>query len=186
MSIVVPAIVAVEVTYVEVIVGRIGKAHGVRGEISVEPRTDEPDRRFAVGALVRAEGADREYTVESKRWHQGRLLVRLSNVTDRTAAESLRGVVLVVDVPEGEPAGDEADYWDRDLVGLQVRDHRGVDVGTVIAVQHFPAQDLLEVETTSGTHLVPFVSALVPTVDLVTGYCQLADVGGLLDPEAAE
>lgn len=164
----------------------MGKAHGVRGEISVEPRTDEPDRRFAVGALVRAEDTQREYTVEAKRWHQGRLLIRLSGVLDRTAAEGMRGVLLMSDVPADESAGDAADFWDRDLIGLAVRDHLGEDVGTVVAVQHLPAQDLLEIQTAHGRRLVPFVAALVPTVDVSEGYCQLADVGGLLDPEAAE
>lgn len=173
-------------THVEVIVGRIGKAHGVRGEISVEPRTDEPDRRFAVGALVRTESAQREYTIEGKRWHQGRLLIRLSGLVDRTAAEALRGVLLLSDVPADEPAGDAADFWDRDLIGLAVRDHHGDEVGTVVAVQHFPAQDLLEITTRHGRQLVPFVAALVPTVAIAEGYCQLADVGGLLDPEATE
>lgn len=154
--------------------------------MSVEPRTDEPDRRFAVGALVRPEGVQQDYTIEGKRWHQGRLLIRLSGIADRTAAEALRGTLLVGDVPADEPAGDAADFWDRDLIGLAVRNHRGEEVGTVVAVQHLPAQDLLEITTGQGRQLVPFVAALVPTVAIAEGYCQLADVGGLLDPEAAE
>lgn len=120
------------------------------------------------------------------RWHQGRLLVRLAEVADRTAAELLRGTILVTDVSADERAGDADDFWDRDLVGLTVRDHTGAEVGAVIAVHHLPAQDSLEIRTPSGNRMVPFVEALVPTVDLAEGYCQLAEVGGLLDPEAAE
>lgn len=179
-------VVAAEVTQVEVIVARVGKPHGVRGEITVEPRTDEPDRRFAVGALLRLGSTGRQLTVEGMRWHQGRPLVRLSGVTDRDGAEAIRGELLLTDVPQDEPAGDDADYWDRDLVGLEVRDHSGVAVGQVLAVQHLPSQDLLEVRTARGRAFVPFVSALVPLVDVPSGYLQLADVGGLLDLEDAE
>ncbi|MGJ3509350.1 ribosome maturation factor RimM [Enemella sp. A6] len=171
---------------IEVIVGRVGRPHGVRGDISVEPRTDEPDRRFAVGARLRDEASGRAFTVSAMRWHQGRLLLRLAEITDRDAAEELRGTILVADVAAEEAAGDAEDFWDRDLVGLRVRDHTGAEVGRVIAVQHPPAQDLLEIRTDHGVRLVPFVEALVPTVDLAEGYCQLAEVTGLLDPEAAE
>lgn len=171
---------------VEVIVGRIGRPHGIRGEMTVDLRTDEPDRRFVEGARLRAASDGRAFTVATARWHSGRLLVRLDNVIDRTAAEALRGVILVTDVPRDERAGGDDDYWDRDLIGLTVltADHRVA--GTVRRVIH-SAQDLLEIETEDGTErLVPFVAALVPEVDLDAGTLVLADITGLLDPEAED
>jgi 16S rRNA processing protein RimM len=171
---------------VEVIVGRIGRAHGLRGELTVEPRTDEPERRFAAGARLRAEGDGRSFTVAASRWHSGHLLVRFEGVDDRTAAEAVRGVVLLTDVPGDESAGGEDEFWDRDLIGLTVLTADGQSAGTVRRVLH-SAQDLLEIATTAGVvRLVPFVAALVPSVDLAAGTLTLADVAGLLDDEAEE
>lgn len=170
---------------VEVIVGRIGRAHGIRGELTVEPRTDEPDRRFVMGARMRAVDG-RSFTVAGARWHSGRLLVRLENVTDRTAAEALRGIVLVTDVPRDERAGGEDDFWDRDLIGLTVLTADRRIAGTVRRVIH-SAQDILEIETIAGAErLVPFVAALVPEVDLGAGTLTLADIAGLLDDEVED
>jgi len=174
---------------VEVIVGVVGRAHGIRGDVSVEPRTDEPERRFAPGSLVRAEGElGSPFTVAGSRWQSGRLLVRLAEVADRTAAEALRGTVLVADVAADERPEDDDEYYDRQLIGLRVLDHTGVEAGRVSEVVHTGAQDLLVVVTTAGEErLVPFVSALVPHVDLAAGTCTLADVPGLLvDAEADE
>lgn len=166
---------------VEVIVGRIGRAHGIRGELAVEPKTDEPDRRFAAGARVRTEDGRRQFDVVGSRWHSGRLLVRLAGVEDRNAAEDIRGLVLVADVAVDEPTGDEDEFWDRDLIGLIVLAADGTEVGRVLRVRH-GAQDLLEIATVSGAErMVPFVSALVPEVDLAAGTLTLADVEGLLE-----
>ncbi|WP_432560488.1 ribosome maturation factor RimM [Granulicoccus sp. GXG6511] len=168
---------------VEVVVGRIGRAHGIRGELTVEPRTDEPDRRFVPGTVLREEGGQRRLTVDAARWHSGRLLVRFDEVPDRTTAETLRGLVLLADVPEDEPPAGEGEFWDRDLVGLTVLTADGQVGGEVRRIQHGP-QDLLVVRTTAGEErLVPFVEALVPTVDLEAGTLTLADVGGLLVDE---
>lgn len=165
---------------VEVLVGRIGRAHGIRGELAVEPRTDEPDRRFTPGVRLREEGGSRTFTIAGMRWHSGRLLVRLDGVPDRTAAEQLRGVLLVADVPVDEAPTDDEEYWDRDLVGLTVLTSDGVPGGEVTRVQHGP-QDLLVIRTPNGEErLVPFVEALVPVVDLDGGTLTLADVAGLL------
>jgi 16S rRNA processing protein RimM len=177
-----------------VVVGRVGKAHGIRGEVSVEPRTDEPDRRFAVGAALatdqhgRPAGADHPatLTVVATRWHQGRLLVRFDDVADRTAAERLRGLLLSADVPADETPSDPEEYYDHQLVGLRVHTTEGVEVGELIEVQHGAAQDLLVVRTQDAEEvLVPFVTALVPEVDLRAGRLVVADRPGLLDPEAA-
>jgi 16S rRNA processing protein RimM len=177
-----------------VVVGRIGRAHGIRGEVSVEPRTDEPDRRFAIGTALRAEPTGRPaapgdpstLTVRAARRHQGRLLVTFEEAADRTTAERLRGLVLSVDVPADESPEDPEEYYDHQLVGLRVQTTDGAEVGDLVEVRHGAAQDLLVVRTPEGKDvLVPFVTALVPEVDVHAGRLVVADRPGLLDPEAA-
>ena len=164
---------------VEVLVGTLGRAHGLRGEISVNLRTDEPERRFAVGAPVLIGGRPR--SVAALRWHAGTLLVRFDGVTDRTGAEALRGEEVWARVPAGEAPAADGEFYDRQLFGVQVRDAAGEPVGTIGEVLHLPAQDVLVVRTASGDRLVPFVTELVPVVDLAAGFVQVADVRGLLD-----
>lgn len=168
---------------VEIVVGVIGRAHGIRGEVSIDVRTDEPELRFAVGAVLRGERDRTPFTVTSARDHSGRLLLTFAELADRTAVEAVRGTRLVVDVAEDAFPEEEGTYYDRQLVGLGVLDHAGVSVGTVTAVLHLPAQDTLEVRTETGVRLIPFVTALVPVVDLAAGTVQLADVPGLLVDE---
>lgn len=163
-----------------VVIGRIGKPHGVRGEVSVEPRTDEPERRFAAGERLVVEGTGRTLVVAAHRWHQGRLLVRFDGMDDRDAAEAARGSVLTALVDVAELPEEEDSYYDRQLVGLRVLAADGSEAGEVTFVVHLPAQDLLEIRTPRGTRLVPFVAALVPEVDLSAGTLTLADVEGLL------
>jgi 16S rRNA processing protein RimM len=182
---------------VEVVVGRIGKAHGVRGEVSVELRTDEPDRRFADGAVLGTRtprgdapnGPDRPslLTVSSSRWHQSRLLVTFAESGDRTAAEALRGLTLVADVDDAETPADPDEFYDHQLVGCQVVTSDGRGVGEVAAVIHGGGQDLLSVTTAEGGEaLVPFVSALVPVVDLSARRVEVVDRPGLLSPDPDE
>lgn len=166
---------------IEVTVGRIGRPHGVRGEVTVEVRTDEPDRRFVVGTRLRDERSGRPFTVAGVRWHQGRLLLTFDELGDRTAAEAARGVLLVCDVDESETPDDDEEFYDRQLVGLAVHDASDARVGEITAVLHPPAQDLLEIRTAAGTVLIPFVAALVPVVDLDARLVRLAAVDGLLD-----
>jgi 16S rRNA processing protein RimM len=176
----------------EVVVGRIGKAHGIRGEVSVEPRTDEPERRFAAGAVLRTEaprggtppgpGRPPQLTVSVARRHQDRLLVTFEEIRDRTAAEAARGLLLSVEVDPGESPEDPEEYYDHQLVGLAVVTTEGHDVGTVTGVVHTAGQDLLEVATDHGEALVPFVAALVPVVDLQRRRVHVADRPGLLSP----
>jgi 16S rRNA processing protein RimM len=180
---------------VEVVVGRIGKGHGIRGEVSVEPRTDEPERRFTPGAVLRTQTpggsaphpADRpsSLTVATVRWHQSRLLVRFEEVADRTAAEALRGLVLVTDVDPDESPEDPEEFYDHQLVGLAVVTTEGRAVGEVGEVLHGTGQDLLVVHRPEGGEvLVPFVSAIVPVVDVREGRLQIRDLPGLLDLDA--
>lgn len=168
---------------VDVLVGTIGRAHGLRGEVSVHVHTDEPERRFTPGASLRV--GDRPRTVASARWHSGTLLLGLEGVTDRTAAEALRGRELWADVPADEAPADEGEYWDRQLVGLEVQDAAGAVAGTIGEVLHLPAHDVLVVRTSGGDRLVPFVSEVVPVVDLEAGHVRVADIGGLLSDEDA-
>jgi 16S rRNA processing protein RimM len=174
----------------EVVVGRVGRPHGVRGELSVEPRTDEPERRFAVGATVTARrpagGPAPAYstlTVAAVRWHQDRLLVRFAEIADRTAAEAARGLVLVTEVATDDRPEDPEEFYDHQLVGLSVRTTDGADVGTVVEILHSGAQDLVVVRREGRDDaLVPFVTALVPEVDLEAGVLVVADRPGLLEP----
>lgn len=167
-----------------IVVGRIGRPHGVRGELTVEPRTDEPGRRFAAGNELVEDGGARRWTVAASRWHADRLLVRLDGVADRTAAEALRGVVVAAEVDADATPDADDEFYDRHLIGLEVR-VAGTAVGTVRGVIH-GAQDLLEVRTDDGIRLVPFVAALVPTVDIAAGHCEVVDLPGLLTRAADE
>ena len=177
----------------EVVVGRIGKAHGVKGEVSVELRTDEPERRFADGAVLgirtpqggTVSGPQRpaSLTVQRTRWHQSRLLVTFAEVADRTAAEAVRGLVLVTDVDADESPEDPEEFYDHQLVGLTVLTTDGRAVGEVTEVVHGAGQELLAVRADDGRELlVPFVTAIVPVVDVAGGHVQVVDVPGLLTP----
>ena len=173
------------------VVGRIGKPHGLRGEVSVEPRTDEPDRRFAAGATLYVErnrpGAaetSETLTVRGTRWHSGRLLVTFEEIADRTAAEDARGTVLVVPVDPDERPEDPEEFYDHQLVGLAVETTAGERVGELVEVVHGAAQDLLVVRATDDREvLVPFVAALVPEVDLAGGRVVVDDRPGLFAEE---
>jgi 16S rRNA processing protein RimM len=174
---------------IEVLVGRIGRPHGVRGEVTIDVRTDEPDRRFAPGSTLRATppaGADRRpgsLTVEGSRWHQKFLLVTFSEVADRNAAEALRGTLLHTTLPADASPEDPEEFYDHQLVGLHAVDTDGTALGEVVAVVHGAAQDLLTVRTPDGRDaLVPFVAALVPEVDVAGGRVVVADRPGLVSP----
>src|SRR5512133_1924229 len=165
----------------ETIVGVIGRPHGVRGEVAVELRTDEPERRFAPGQVLGEEGGSRAFTVRSVRDHSGHLLVKFAEVVDRTSAEAARGTLLIASVEPDEQPDQPEEFYDRQLIGLTVTRPDGAEIGVVGSVLHLPAQDVLEIETATGTRLVPFVAALVPEVDLDAGRLTVVDVVGLLD-----
>ncbi len=170
----------------QVVVGRIGRAHGVRGDVAVEVRTDVPDERFAIGSQLQSEPDGKRETgasfvVEAARWHQGRLLVHFRGVDDRDAAEALRGTLLVADSGSSPHAGEEQ-WWDHDLVGLAAVDQDGARVGELVGVTHPPGNDLLVVRRDDGTEVfVPFVLAIVPDVDLAAGRIVIDAPDGLLE-----
>lgn len=166
-----------------VVIGRVARAHGIRGEVTVDARTDEPERRFAPGSSVVCGG--RTLTIAAARPHSGRWLVTFREVADRNGAEALHGTLLETEVDPDELPDDEDDYYDHQLVGLRAV-HGGREVGTVTAVLHLPAQDTLAIDVDGREVLVPFVAALVPEVDLEAGRLVVAEVPGLLDPEAAD
>lgn len=172
------------------VVARIGKAHGIRGEVTVEVRTDAPEERFFPGAVLHvvapkgpaSRGLPATLTVDTVRDHNGTLLLTFEEVGDRTYAESMRNVLLESDVPD-DPGEDDA-WYDHQLVGLRVLDPAGAELGTVVAVEHPPAQDLLVVRRPDGAQrLVPFVTAIVPTVDVAAGHVVVDAPKGLLDDE---
>jgi 16S rRNA processing protein RimM len=152
---------------VQLVVGRIARAHGVGGEVAVEVRTDSPELRFEPGSVIETEPPDRgPLTVERARWHSGRLLVAFAGVTDRTEAEALRNTMLVAD-SASSPTVDEDEYWDHELVDLAIVTADGFPLGSVEDVLHPPGADLLVVRRPDGGELlVPFVRAIVATVDL--------------------
>jgi 16S rRNA processing protein RimM len=173
-----------------VTVGRIGRPHGIRGEVVIGVRTDEPDLRFAVGAtLDAAERADEpaggaRLTVAAARWHSGQLLVAFAGIADRTAAAELTGRWLTVDASQLPEIGDPDEFRDHELIGLSVRTRAGDPVGVVADVLHY-GQDLLVVRRTDGQEgesLVPFVKTIVPEVDVQRGVVVIDPPPGLLDP----
>ena len=169
----------------ELTVGRVMKAHGVTGEVVVEVRTDDPERRFAPGAVLRAKGSDgkeRRYAVDAAREHGGRLLVRLAGVADRDAADALRGSVFVIDSAELPPIDEPDTYYDHQLEGLRVRTTGGCDIGTVGEVLHTAAGELLAVRRDDGGEvLVPFVGAIVTSVSLDSHTVEIDPPEGLLE-----
>lgn len=165
------------------VVGRLGRPHGIRGELTVEVRTDEPELRLAVGAVLTTDPvAAGPLTVAAAHWHGDRLLLSFEGVADRTAAEALRGVLLQADIDPAQAPQDPAEYYDRQLVGLRVVLADGTEVGELVEVVHLPGQDLLAVRREGRPEaLVPFVAELVPTVDLATGRIVIAPPPGLLE-----
>jgi 16S rRNA processing protein RimM len=166
------------------VVGRIGRAHGLRGEVLVDVRTDEPEARMAPGAVLATDpGTAGPLTIATGRVHSGRLLLHFAGVTDRTGAEALRGVLLLADIdPDARPQ-DEDEWYDHQLVGLDVVRVDGAPVGEVREVLHLPGHDVLAVTRPDGTEvLVPFVSEIVPEVDVEANRLVVTPPPGLLDP----
>ncbi|MEU4519860.1 ribosome maturation factor RimM [Amycolatopsis sp. NPDC024027] len=168
----------------DVVVGRIAKAHGIRGELAVDVRTDSPEQRFRIGAAVTTklrDGSKRELTIAAAREHSGRLLVRFEEVLTRDVAETLRGALLVADTATLPPTGDPDEFYDHELAGLRAELTDGTVVGKVVEVVHSPAGELLELDVEGREVLVPFVHAIVPTVDIAGGRVVLDPPEGLLD-----
>jgi len=167
----------------QLVVGRIGRPHGVRGELTVEVRTDSPDLRFAPGSSLSTDPESvGPLVIDDARWHSGRLLLTFAGVRDRTAAEGLRNVKLVVDVPDDETPDDPDEFYDHQLIGLEVLDAAGEPLGTVAEVLYLPSQELLAVKTPDGREvLVPFVTEIVPEVNVGAGHVRVTPPAGLFE-----
>ena len=165
----------------QVVVARIGKAHGLRGEVTVQVLTGAPDERFVPGAtFVTDPVAAGPLVLRSARDHNGILLLGFEHTEDRTGAEALRGIKLLAEALEDD--GDEDAWYERDLVGLKAVTVGGEEIGEVTALESRPAQDLLVLRLTDGREArVPFVTAIVPEVDIAGGRVVLDPPPGLLD-----
>jgi 16S rRNA processing protein RimM len=201
------------------IVGHIGKPHGIRGELLVTVRTDEPEARFVAGSVYTTQvprdrrvgtgparggaiGAStapavnvgnaagpgvlfrvpEKLTLESLRWHQGRVIAVFEGIDDRNVAEQLRGVLLCVDSSQIPAPDDPDEFNDHQLVGLSVVSVQGEKLGEVVRIDHAPASDLIVMRRDGGPDaLIPFVRQIVPTVDVAGGKVVVDLPDGLLD-----
>jgi 16S rRNA processing protein RimM len=170
----------------QLVVGRVGRPHGIRGDVTVQVHTDDPDLRFAAGSVLATAPAERgPLTISSSRWHSGRLLVRFAGYADRARAEDLRGTLLVMDSAEAGPTADPDEFHDYELIDLEVVTVTGEPVGVVMDVLH-QGQNLLVVRPAPGSQdrgeiLVPFVGAIVLEVDVKAGRLVIDPPPGLLD-----
>jgi 16S rRNA processing protein RimM len=191
----------------QIAVGQVLRAHGIRGEVVVAVRTDEPGVRFAPGSVLPTEPPERgPLTVAAARSHSGRLIVAFEGVGDRTAAEGLRGTLLILDSAQIPSPSDPDEFYDHELIGLSVVTAAGDPVGVVADVLHH-GQDLLVVRREgspgrgrkgspgqgpvgariqeAAETLVPFVGAIVTDVDVAAGRLVIDPPPGLLDPDEA-
>ena len=146
-------------------VGRIGKAHGILGEATIEVRTDEAEDRFAIGAVLETDSHG-ELTVLSARVHNGILLLGFQGIEDRNSIEALRNELLYAEVDIQAPGIDEDDYHVLQLVGCTAYLVDGDEFGVVTDVLNLPGQDVLAIKSADGEVLIPFVRQLVPVVDI--------------------
>jgi 16S rRNA processing protein RimM len=171
---------------VQLVVARIGRAHGIKGEVTVEVRTDEPELRLAPGAVLATDPASTgPLTIATGRVHSGRLLLRFEGVTDRTAAEALRNTLLIAEIdPEELPEGED-EYYDHQLIDLDVVTEDGTEVGRITEISHLPSQDLFIVERPDGSEvMVPFVEEIVSEIDLEEQRAVITPPPGLIDDRA--
>ena len=167
----------------QLVVGRIGRAHGIKGEVTVEVRTDEPEQRLGPGAVLATEPASAgPLTIETGRVHSGRLLLRFEGVKDRTAAEALRNTLLIAEVDPAELPEDPEEFYDHQLMDLDVVTVDGTAVGRISEISHLPYQDLLVVKRPDGSEvMIPFVEEIVPEIDLEEQRAVINPPPGLLD-----
>ena len=167
-------------------VGRVLKAHGLKGAIKLELYTDSPNERFVPGAVLELQVPEespwfgKSVTVSELKWFNSSPVLFLKDVADRTQAESLIKAILLVEQPL-DVSPQEPDAWyDHQLAGLKVmRD--GAEIGTLLRVEHMPAQDLLVIKTDDAEVLLPFVKAFVPKVDIDAGVIEITPPGGLFE-----
>ncbi|MFI9647946.1 ribosome maturation factor RimM [Streptomyces sp. NPDC052040] len=170
----------------QLVVARIGRAHGIKGEVTVEVRTDEPELRLAPGAVLATDPASAgPLTIATGRVHSGNLLLRFDGVRDRSAAEALRNTLLIAEIdPDELPEGDD-EYYDHQLIDLDVVTRDGEEVGRITEISHLPSQDLFIVERPDGTEvMIPFVTEIVTEIDLQEQRAVIDPPPGLIDDRA--
>lgn len=179
-----PDLIAASAEPTMIVVGRIGRPQGIKGETTVEVRTDDPEDRFAVGrVLLTDEGP---LTVASCRYQGKFLVVQFEGVHDRNDAELLRDRILQLPVADLPPLAEEDEYYDTQLIGLRAELPDATVLGTVSDVLHLPHGDVLTVTREGQPELlVPFVKAIVPVVDLAAGCLVVDPPEGLLDLASA-
>jgi len=166
---------------VRLVVARIGRPHGVQGEVTIEVRTDSPEERFKPGStLFKDEMHQEMLTIESVRNNNGTLLLKFKEVPDRNLAEKLKNTILYSEVDISSESSED-EFHLQQILGVEVFDSRGNKVGEVIDVVHIPGQDLLVVDHQGREVMIPFVREIVPTVDLKLRKIVLAEKEGLLD-----
>jgi 16S rRNA processing protein RimM len=167
-------------------VARIGKPHGIRGEVTVQVLTDAPGDRFVPGTEFVVEPASAgPLTVHSARWNKDILLLAFEEIETRNEAETLRGAKLFIETEELEDNDDEG-WYEHELVGLEARVGSQV-VGKVSGLNTMPVQDLLVVKTPDGKEiLIPFVEQIVPEVNVAEGYVLVTPPAGLFEVNAEE
>ncbi|MCB5182381.1 ribosome maturation factor RimM [Streptomyces antimicrobicus] len=170
----------------QLVVGRVGRAHGIKGEVTVEVRTDEPELRLGPGAVLQTEPASAgPLTIEAGRVHSGRLLLRFEGVKDRNAAEALRNTLLIAEVDPSELPEDEDEYYDHQLMDLDVVLADGTEIGRITEISHLPSQDLFIVEREDGSEvMIPFVQEIVTEIDLENQRAVIDPPPGLIDDRA--
>ncbi|SDE21823.1 ribosome maturation factor RimM [Streptomyces prasinopilosus] len=170
----------------QLVVARIGRAHGIKGEVTVEVRTDEPELRLGPGAVLATDPPSAgPLTIETGRVHSGRLLLRFEGVRDRTGAEALRNTLLIAEVDPDERPEEDDEYYDHQLIDLDVVTRDGQPVGRITEIAHLPTQDLFVVERPDGGEvLVPFVEQIVTEIDLGEQRAVIDPPPGLIDDRA--
>ena len=162
------------------VVGRIGRAHGVRGEVTIEVRTDNPEARFEIGSVLTTDPENNgPLTIASARNHSGTLVLSFQGFSDRTQVERLRNTLLLADVDPQESNLSPDDFHISQIVGASVIDDKGIKRGVVVDVLSLPSQDTLVVKSESREILIPFVTAYVPNVDLVKSEIHVHNIEGL-------
>ncbi|MEV6790483.1 ribosome maturation factor RimM [Streptomyces sp. NPDC051320] len=172
----------------QLVVARIGRAHGIKGEVTVEVRTDEPELRLGPGAVLATDPAPvGPLTIETGRVHSGRLLLRFEGVNDRTAAEALRNTLLIAEIDPEQLPEDPDEYYDHQLMDLDVVLADGTEIGRITEISHLPSQDLFIVERPDGSEvMIPFVEEIVTSIDLGKQQAVIDPPPGLIDDSQAE
>lgn len=170
----------------QLVVARIGRAHGIKGEVTVEVRTDEPELRLGPGAVLATEPASAgPLTIATGRVHSGRLLLRFEGVSDRSGAEALRNILLIAEIDPEELPEDPEEFYDHQLMDLDVVLADGTEIGRITEITHLPSQDLFIVERPDGSEvMIPFVEEIVTEIDLEEQRAVIDPPPGLIDEHA--